>query len=605
MTSLIVFEAPSWSVEDGGPHAVDGFKPPQLRRDDDPAPAPSDELVVIRVWCAAASCTSRDDEFGGGEGVPLATFGSCSRVSVNRSALLAASRFFRGACRGGGGGVEIKVPSPAFVDAFVLALHDVVPPERPGASPRVGTRKVVAPGEIGPRNAFAMLAVAEFCGLTAVRKAAERVLVATLSARTMLRLAAYASTAADPDARRLVLGACYERLKRRGATADSEKARSDRRVARPLVFDGSALHLHPFGCVNPALFADLIAAELARKRPSYARPFLRSAPPAAPGAAAALGLGKLNCLGADVNDRPPPAPPRASPAVARGVSRPPRRDAADGAPDDDEARGSFLGQADEPEEDNALAAAAESLAGVSLGEDDDADRAPRGPAVSAQGTRFAEMRRCYLVRRREGEEGKTAGGKKKLVSHFALYDDATLELLATARGVPERATYDFALSTDDAAFRRGHADYLGEARSSHAGSRFLLRDWRVPELPPGCLEALGAEHRAAVTYRANVLGRVPNSMRVATIDGDDVLRFRTRAPKWSDKVQMWTMDFQGRVKRASKKNFQLHLVDDDEVRLLFGKVSKNRFSLDFAPPFAPASALFVALTTFASKLVVA
>ena len=42
MTSLIVFEAPSWSVEDGGPHAVDGFEPPQLFRDDDPAPAPSD-----------------------------------------------------------------------------------------------------------------------------------------------------------------------------------------------------------------------------------------------------------------------------------------------------------------------------------------------------------------------------------------------------------------------------------------------------------------------------------------------------------------------------------------------------------------------------------
>ncbi|KAH8072739.1 hypothetical protein JL721_3384 [Aureococcus anophagefferens] len=601
MTSLIVFEAPSWSVEDGGPHAVDGFKPPQLRRDDDPAPAPSDELVVIRVWCAAASCTSRDDEFGGGEGVPLATFGSCSRVSVNRSALLAASRFFRGACRGGGGGVEIKVPSPAFVDAFVLALHDVVPPERPGASPRVGTRKVVAPGEIGPRNAFAMLAVAEFCGLTAVRKAAERVLVATLSARTMLRLAAYASTAADPDARRIVLGACYERLKRRGATADSEKARSDRRVARPLVFDGSALHLHPFGCVNPALFADLIAAELARKRPSYARPFLRSAPPARRGDGARPRQAQLPRRG-----RQRPAAARAAARVAgrraRRVCRP--RDARTGTRTT-EARGSFLGQADEPEEDAALAAAAESLAGVSLGEDDDADRAPRGPAVSAQGTRFAEMRRCYLVRRREGEEGKTAGGKKKLVSHFALYDDATLELLATARGVPERATYDFALSTDDAAFRRGHADYLGEARSSHAGSRFLLRDWRVPELPPGCLEALGAEHRAAVTYRANVLGRVPNSMRVATIDGDDVLRFRTRAPKWSDKVQMWTMDFQGRVKRASKKNFQLHLVDDDEVRLLFGKVSKNRFSLDFAPPFAPASALFVALTTFASKLVVA
>jgi hypothetical protein len=65
------------------------------------------------------------------------------------------------------------------------------------------------------------------------------------------------------------------------------------------------------------------------------------------------------------------------------------------------------------------------------------------------------------------------------------------------------------------------------------------------------------------------------------------------------------MDFQGRVKKASKKNFQLHFLHDDEIRLLFGKVSKNRFSLDFAPPFGPATALFTALTTFADKLVVA
>ena len=94
-------------------------------------------------------------------------------------------------------------------------------------------------------------------------------------------------------------------------------------------------------------------------------------------------------------------------------------------------------------------------------------------------------------------------------------------------------------------------------------------------------------------------------MRVAVIDGDRTWKFKTRQPKWSDKAGMWTMDFQGRVKRASKKNFQLHFLHDDEIRLLFGKVSKNRFSLDFAPPFAPASALFVALTTFADKLVVA
>ena len=133
----------------------------------------------------------------------------------------------------------------------------------------------------------------------------------------------------------------------------------------------------------------------------------------------------------------------------------------------------------------------------------------------------------------------------------------------------------------------------------------MFQDWRIPGLPGGMLDELAGRHRAAVTFTANVLGRVPNSMRAAIVGDEVSWRFKTRKPRWSDRIGMWTMDFQQRVKKASKKNFQLHFVDDDEVRLLFGKVSKNRFALDFAPPFAPATALFCALTTFADKLVVA
>ena len=84
------------------------------------------------------------------------------------------------------------------------------------------------------------------------------------------------------------------------------------------------------------------------------------------------------------------------------------------------------------------------------------------------------------------------------------------------------------------------------------------------------------------------------------------------------------MDFRGRVTRASKKNFLLvdarHNPDaayhdepgkaavvgpDAPVLLLFGKVQKDRFSLDFGSPFTPVSAIFVALSTFANKLAVA
>ena len=44
---------------------------------------------------------------------------------------------------------------------------------------------------------------------------------------------------------------------------------------------------------------------------------------------------------------------------------------------------------------------------------------------------------------------------------------------------------------------------------------------------------------------------------------------------------------------------------DAPVLLSFGKVQKDRFSLDFGSPFTPVSALFVALSTFANKLAVA
>jgi len=64
--------------------------------------------------------------------------------------------------------------------------------------------------------------------------------------------------------------------------------------------------------------------------------------------------------------------------------------------------------------------------------------------------------------------------------------------------------------------------------------------------------------------------------------------------------------FLGRVKLPSKKNFILvdHSEDEERSLLMFGKVTKNRFTLDFREPFTPTQALFVALTAFASKLAV-
>jgi hypothetical protein len=69
----------------------------------------------------------------------------------------------------------------------------------------------------------------------------------------------------------------------------------------------------------------------------------------------------------------------------------------------------------------------------------------------------------------------------------------------------------------------------------------------------------------------------------------------------------------GRVKLASKKNFLLSVRPDDhwleeefgtKPILRFGKVTKDRFALDYRYPLSAYTALGIALSAFANKLVV-
>lgn len=98
------------------------------------------------------------------------------------------------------------------------------------------------------------------------------------------------------------------------------------------------------------------------------------------------------------------------------------------------------------------------------------------------------------------------------------------------------------------------------------------------------------------------------------LEGDEMMDmqiFHTKKPVWNDELHAWTLNFNGRAKRASKKNFLLtppvdlkegtSTKDDGRVFLRFGKMSKSRFSLDFRDPFSPLVALGVAVTTFAKK----
>jgi len=76
----------------------------------------------------------------------------------------------------------------------------------------------------------------------------------------------------------------------------------------------------------------------------------------------------------------------------------------------------------------------------------------------------------------------------------------------------------------------------------------------------------------------------------------------TRRPKWNNRAKTLTMDFFGRCKLASAKNFQLEEVGKAEtMKLLFGKAGESQFVLDFHRPLSPVQAFAAAISTMVWK----
>ena len=63
------------------------------------------------------------------------------------------------------------------------------------------------------------------------------------------------------------------------------------------------------------------------------------------------------------------------------------------------------------------------------------------------------------------------------------------------------------------------------------------------------------------------------------------VNLRNKDPHWNEALRCWCLNFRGRVKMASVKNFQLVKDNDEDARpvMQFGKVERHSFILDFNP----------------------
>eukprot|EP00197_Chlamydomonas_leiostraca_P007276 CAMPEP_0202868270 /NCGR_PEP_ID=MMETSP1391-20130828/10614_1 /ASSEMBLY_ACC=CAM_ASM_000867 /TAXON_ID=1034604 /ORGANISM="Chlamydomonas leiostraca, Strain SAG 11-49" /LENGTH=428 /DNA_ID=CAMNT_0049548413 /DNA_START=313 /DNA_END=1599 /DNA_ORIENTATION=- len=82
----------------------------------------------------------------------------------------------------------------------------------------------------------------------------------------------------------------------------------------------------------------------------------------------------------------------------------------------------------------------------------------------------------------------------------------------------------------------------------------------------------------------------------------------TKPPEYDESLKAFTLDFHGRVKEASVKNFQLvhwdHNTDRKgaDIVLQFGKMEEDTYTLDFAYPLSVEAAFSIALASIDTKL---
>lgn len=231
---------------------------------------------------------------------------------------------------------------------------------------------------------------------------------------------------------------------------------------------------------------------------------------------------------------------------------------------------------------------------------------------------------CHLERRR-------VSGPIHNSTHFILRSEASNEIIMAACHIEGSSEFTFA-SSYPSSFARTDPDFLGYIECNFLGTTFIIYDHGIKAQDPAALafpELVQGEH-GAIIYQPNVLGRVPNSMTVLAPDRrrdlppgpslvkryessslDGIFQLHTVKPIWNESTQTWKMDFGGRVETASKKNFKLQRVNGPNIQdpskdwlMLFGKVSKHRFSLDFKYPLTVVQAMSIAMTTFADKLLV-
>jgi len=174
---------------------------------------------------------------------------------------------------------------------------------------------------------------------------------------------------------------------------------------------------------------------------------------------------------------------------------------------------------------------------------------------------------------------------------------------------------------------------IGKLRSNFMGTEFNIYDNGKNPNDSKNLNEIRCQY-ASVVYESNFLGlKGPRTMKVLIPDLEydeipmikplnndsgiierynnnnvnyntkcSISCFVNKKPAYSEQHKSFFLNFSGRIKQGSVKNFQIIKENDpDYLYIQFGRIDDNTFALDFQYPFSPLQAFSVALTSLDRK----
>ncbi|XP_042190730.1 tubby protein isoform X1 [Callorhinchus milii] len=205
-------------------------------------------------------------------------------------------------------------------------------------------------------------------------------------------------------------------------------------------------------------------------------------------------------------------------------------------------------------------------------------------------------------------------------------------LLLTAQKRKKSKTSNYVISTDPTDQTKKGAGFVGKLRANALGTAFTLYDKGQKPVRTGLLSRDQIRQElAAICYDVNLFGfQGPRKITVILPGMDEtrkrivvqpwdasesilskwqaqyrhgLLELQNNPPIWNNKIKRFTLNFRGRVKKPSVKNFQIiQSSEPNNILMQFGKVAENEFSMDYRYPFCVLQAFAIVLSNFDSKL---